>query len=530
MSESLFQPFLKKHIDSIQPLAKEAHLADWELQTTGSTEARDRSIALNTQLAKIYSDPAEYAFLVSMNDFTFESPLLARQHKLLSDYYLSHQMEDAVLEETIRLQIEIEESFNNHRAEVRGRELSDNEVDGILLTSQDPALRRETWLASKTVGALVKDRLLDLIKLRNREAKLLGFADYYAMSLKLQELDEVRMFTILDDLNSECEPVWLEYRHNLDARLAEIFNCATESIRPWHHANRFFQETGTGEADINKYFVEKDLESLSSDFFATIGLPIDDLLKKADLYERPGKCQHAFCMDVDRSGDIKVLCNNRPNERWMGTMLHEFGHAIYDKYVDHNLPYLLRTPCHTLATESIALFMGRLSKNPDWLHFYADIDIDEAAQIASAAKRELSENLLVFMHWCFVMVHFERALYQYPDQDLDNLWWNLVEKYQKVKRPDGRSAPDWASKIHLASSPVYYHNYQLGEMVASQLLHHLHTVVLIGEPESSLVTSPKVGSYLKEAVFKSGALYEWETWLFNATGEKLNPKYFVDQL
>lgn len=530
MTESLFLPFLKKHLDRVQPLAKEAHLADWGLQTTGLTAARDRSIALNTELAKIYANPEEYAFLKSFKAGSLESPLIARQHKLLSDYYLSHQMEDSVLEEMIRLQIEIEENFNNHRAVVRGILLSDNEVDDILLESEDQSLRRETWLASKSVGRVVKDQLLELVRLRNREAKRLGFSDYYAMSLSLQELEEARLFSILNTLNTESEPSWNRFRSDLDNSLAKKFNCAPEDIRPWHHSNRFFQETGPGEADLNKYFLDNDLEALSAEFFAAIGLPIDDLLKRADLYERPGKCQHAFCMDIDRSGDIRVLCNNRANERWMGTMLHEFGHAVYDKFLDTDLPYLLRTPCHTLATESIALFMGRLSKNPDWLHRYAHVPLEEARQIAAAAQRELRENLLVFMHWCFVMVHFERELYRDPDQDLDTLWWDIVEKYQKVRRPDSRTAPDWASKIHLASSPVYYHNYQLGEMVASQLLHYLQTVVLEGEEASALVRSPKVGEYLKQKVFKTGALYEWETWLENATGEMLNPKYFVEHL
>ena len=34
---------------------------------------------------------------------------------------------------------------------------------------------------------------------------------------------------------------------------------------------------------------------------------------------------------------------------------------------------------------------------------------------------------------------------------------------------EGRTAPDWASKIHLAVAPVYYQSYLLGELLASQL-------------------------------------------------------------
>jgi peptidyl-dipeptidase A len=69
------------------------------------------------------------------------------------------------------------------------------------------------------------------------------------------------------------------------------------------------------------------------------------------------------------------------------------------------------------------------------------------------------------------MTRFERALYVDPEQDLNRLWWDLVERYQRVPRPDGRDEPDWASKIHIVSAPVYYHNYMLGELFASQLDH-----------------------------------------------------------
>lgn len=47
-------------------------------------------------------------------------------------------------------------------------------------------------------------------------------------------------------------------------------------------------------------------------------------------------------MSVDRGGDVRVLCNVKSNEKWMGTMLHEYGHAVYDKHVDRSLPWLLR--------------------------------------------------------------------------------------------------------------------------------------------------------------------------------------------
>src|SRR4029077_10097072 len=92
-----------------------------------------------------------------------------------------------------------------------------------------------------------------------------------------------------------------------------------------------------------------------------------------DLYGRDGKNQHAFCIDIDREGDIRVLCNVEPSERWMDTMLHEFGHGAYNQGVDGGLPWLLRDAAHALTTEGVAMLFGRLVRDPDWLGDVAEI-------------------------------------------------------------------------------------------------------------------------------------------------------------
>ena len=69
-----------------------------------------------------------------------------------------------------------------------------------------------------------------------------------------------------------------------------------------------------------------------------VGPPVD----LSDLYERAGKDQHAFCLDVDRAGDIRVLANLAPGEEWLDVLLHEVGHAVYDDHVDRALPWVLR--------------------------------------------------------------------------------------------------------------------------------------------------------------------------------------------
>jgi peptidyl-dipeptidase A len=525
-----FTDFLEKHVNEVRPLAREAALAWWEANVTGSEEAFERGASLHAQLMKIYAREDEYHLLQSIPNDSLSDPLSRRQHKLLLDEYRGHQMSEKVIDEIVQREKEIEKEYNTYRALFRGERVSDNTLREVLQNSNDSDERREAWEASKQIGERMAEAVRELVRIRNREARRLGFRDYYAMQLELQELDEQRLFDLLEELHRLSEEPFRRYKEKLDRRLAERFGVAVEDLRPWHYTDPFFQSPPPGDVDLNPLFEDKDIEAIACAFYADVGLPVEPILERSDLYEKEGKSQHAFCIDIDREGDVRILCNLRPNERWMGTMLHELGHAVYDYYIDRSLPYVLRTPAHTLSTEAIAMLFGRMHRNTEWLKRYVGIPDEQAQAVAHPAIEEMQASLIVFTRWVLVMTHFERAMYADPDGDLNSLWWQLVERYQWLHKPEGRNAPDWAAKIHIALAPVYYQNYILGEMEASQLVHVLRTKVLAGEPADALVRSPKVGTFLRQKVFATGASVPWEEALEYATGERLNPAYFVAQM
>ena len=157
------------------------------------------------------------------------------------------------------------------------------------------------------------------------------------------------------------------------------------------------------------------------------------MLERSDLYPRDGKNQHAFCADIDRRHDVRVLANCEPGTRWLATMVHELGHAVYDLAIDSQLPWLLRQPAHTFTTEAIAMLHGRLVRDEAFLERFARVDpaIARDPRNVEMQRREL----LVFAPWVQVMTRFERELYRDPDQDLGAVWWQLVERYQRVAPP-----------------------------------------------------------------------------------------------
>ena len=76
-----------------------------------------------------------------------------------------------------------------------------------------------------------------------------------------------------------------------------------DDLRPWHYHDPFFQEApAIFAADFDSVYAKADILKLCRDFYAGIGLPIDDVIARSDLYEKPGKSPHAFCTDIDREG------------------------------------------------------------------------------------------------------------------------------------------------------------------------------------------------------------------------------------
>src|SRR5262249_13810577 len=148
-----------------------------------------------------------------------------------------------------------------------------------------------------------------------------------------------------------------------------------------------------------------------------------------------------------------------------------FGHAVYSsKNIPSTLPYVLRSESHILTTEGVAMMFERMAKSRACLEKLG-LKVANPKEFDDAAAKTLRYELLIFSRWCQVMLRFEKSMYENPEQDLNKLWWDLVEKYQMVKRPEGRDQPDYASKIHIVVAPVYYHNYMMGQLFASQVHH-----------------------------------------------------------
>jgi peptidyl-dipeptidase A len=533
--ETRAKRFVAHHETTVRPLEIEVGRCWWAANISGSDADYRKKEAAELRLNLLLADPKTFSELKAVKDSTgkLSDPVLQRQIEVLYLQYLGNQLDPDLLKAIVAKANAVEKAFNNYRPKVDGKELTDNDVRQILRTSKDSKQRQAAWEASKGVGSVVEADLKALVKLRNESARKLGYKDYHVMQLALAEQSQEQVLKLFDELDALTRGPFREAKAEIDAALAKNCGIKVSELRPWHYHDPFCQESpDVFGGDSEALFAKVDIQKVCREFYAGIGLPIDDVLKRSDLYAKKGKSPHAFCTDIDREGDVRVLANIVADKMWLSTMLHELGHAVYSsKNMPQSLPYVLRSESHCLTTEGVAMMFERFCDSAEWLEAMG-VKVPAPKQFNAAAAKVRRNRLLIFSRWCQVMLRFEKELYANPDQNLNDLWWTLVEKYQEVKRPGGRNAPDFGSKLHICSAPVYYHNYQLGELFAAQLHGAIvRDVLKRNDPATAVYVGNKaVGEFMRERVFFPGRGLDWNRLTRFATGEDLTPQAFAAEL
>ena len=529
--------FLADYQKELAKLEIKASLAAWTAANTGKKEDFDASAEASLALRKFHSDTETYARLKTLMAVRDDLPVKEGRALELSELaYRRNQLPADLLERMVELSTEIGRMFNTFRGEIDGKKLSNNDLLKMLREETDSARRGQIWQALKQVGPAVSPKLIELARLRNQAADKLGFDNFWEMHIRFQEHEPKQLLAIFDELEQLTGEPFATMKRKMDGELAKRFGVRSEEMKPWHYDNPFFQAAPpSASVDLDEFYRDKakeDIVEIAREFFDDVGLPIDDIIARSDLYEREGKDQHAFCISINRAEDVRTLCNIKPTAEWMDTMLHEEGHAVYDLLIDRSLPYNIREPSHIFTTEGVAMLFGALAKTPAWMVEYAGADKDRVNELSEAIYEQRRREQLIFARWTMVMLNFEKALYEDPEQDLNKLWWDYVERFQLLDRPADRDQPDWAAKPHFTIAPVYYHNYMLGELFAAQLRGKLAELAGHTGPTAELSFNGRkeFGDFLKRKVFAPGSTRPWPKFVRQATGNRLSAKYFAAEV
>lgn len=514
-----FEKFLETFVPKIEQKSTQLNKALWILETTGLQDAADLKAELDKEMRALFNDPDIYRQLTTWDkDLSLTDPLLKRQLNVLIRSFKQNQIPKKLLDAMADQEAALSQSYALFRPELEGIKVSENQLREILKKETDVPKRKAAWEASKKVGDLLAPQILSLVNLRNQAAKTLGYPDYFQMQLDLQEVDGQWLLKTLDDLSSRSEKAYHAVLQEIETEQSKRFSIPISELGPWAWSDPFSQEDPLDSHELDQLLDGIDITTRSVAFYEQMGIDVKPILSRSDMYERSGKSQHAFCIHIDRSGDIRTLNNVTPSIKWLETVLHELGHAIYELGLDPKLPWLLREPPHMISTEAMALIAGRQAYRSQALQILLGTAKPSLLQKADTSLRR---RQLIFSRWVMVMTAFESELYRDPQQDLNRLWWALVEKYQKIRPPESRAPhADWAAKYHIGLAPVYYFSYLLGEMFASAIQETLGTPTL---------AMPQAGQLLNEKLFRPGNRMTWGALIQFVTGKPLSADAWIQE-
>jgi peptidyl-dipeptidase A len=526
-AERAAQRLVARHVVRLQPLARELNHAYWSAARSGRAADYERVAGLEIRIRRLHADADVLRRLRALlADEGLRDTELRRQLELLVALFRENQLPAEQIAHLVRAGLALERAYAAHRFTLDGQPIAANGLYAVLAHSDDPERRRAAWEALQARGGALRAQLLAVVRQRNRAARGLGFTDYRRMRLELDEIDPDWLRELVAELDQRSRGLQAALMRRLRVRLARRWDIQPEAVAPWHFEDPEFQRPPTGDGlRLDPVFGQRSPVALAVGTARRLGFDPAPVLEGSDLEERPGKTPYAFCLALDRLGDVRLLANVRPGVQWTATMLHELGHGLFHAGVDPRLPWLLRQPAHPVVSEAVAVVLGRLVRQPVWLKRLLGLGEQRLRLAAPVLELRRRRARLVYLRHALVLVHFERGLYRDPDQDLDALWWRLKERYQGIARPAGHRGAGWAGQAHLVLAPASAHQGLLGHLLASQLERHL-----AAEFGAWPRLGPEVGDHLRRTLFAPGASLRWDALWHRRIGRAPGPEAFLEQL
>ena len=554
-TEQEAQLFLDSLTALLEPLERQAMQTYWEAATQNSDSLFEQYSQLEIRKSEIFSNPVAFQKIRHFHETAFRDHLLNRQVAIAYNEFRSNLADTSVLHDIARQYAVLSREYNQFQRMLDGVRVSPGRLREINATSSDPVLRQKAWEASKALGKVIEADFRKQVTLLNQLAHSSGFRNYYEMRLILQEEEPAEIEAVIEQFHTLAQPHYTAVKQQLDSILCGRFHIRADQLQPWHYLEPYMRGTSLISAvNPDDYYRNQDVIATARRFFNGMGFNVDEILQRSDLGERDNKYRAAFTIDISHNGTAQIMATIHNDESGMRSILHELGHAIHfqslnyelpyllldvpypahspkDKiYVNKELPYLLRNDAQMLIFEGVAAFFQDLTLNPNWVQQmfgWSDAQREEFRAHTTFLNRLMK---LSYLNYVQVLSRFEKALYENPDQDLNRLWWDYVGKYQQIRRPANRNQPDWAANYHLLLLPLYYHNYIMGDLFAAQLANAIAQDQKVTLDQLRYLDNPRIGHFLREKILSRGKLEPWNEQIEKATGEKLNPRYFIEQL
>jgi oligoendopeptidase F len=442
---------------------------------------------------------------------------------------------------------EIEGRLENERNNmVLGAMIDGNfeEMSSVALRSKirvesDEKVRKACYEGLGKIGDFVTEHgFVELVKVRNKMAKALGYQDYYDYKVTQAEgFGKDELFKILDTLEEGSRSIMRKARDRFAAEKGD-----PSALEPW---NLSFFMAGDVTKKMDPYFpFEKSVEQWGRSF-AKMNISYRGASMDLDLLDRKRKYSNGFChwpqpAWVKPDGTFQPAVTHftslaDPSIVGSGlvgltTLMHEAGHAAHMANVVQPSPLFSqeRAPTSVPYAELQSMFLDALVGDAAWRAKYA-ISREGIAIPWDIIQEDLeaSHPYKVFaLRGMIAVPYFEKALYEMDENELNaESIKSLADKIEHDIQ-GGLSPRPLLSVPHLLSDEAscYYHGYVLAEMAVHQ------TREFVIKRDGYIVDNPNIGPLFTEAYWKPGNSEPFLSLVEKCTGKPLSGDAWIEVL
>eukprot|EP00536_Pseudo-nitzschia_multiseries_P002496 jgi/Psemu1/235748/estExt_Genewise1.C_330129 len=408
----------------------------------------------------------------------------------------------------------------------------------VLTTASSESVRKSAYEGLRSIGPFVcSNGFLEIVQLRNKLARMLGFEDYYDYTVTNAEgFSKSKLFEILDGLEEGTRPLMVKARKTLEEMHGP------KALDPW---NKSYMMAGSVVKKMDPYFpFSKSVENYLRSY-AAMKIGYSNATMTLDLLDRKNKYSNGFChwpvpawvkpdgTHVPSQANFTSLADPAAVGSGMtalNTLMHEAGHAAHFANIVQPSPLFSqeRAPTSVAYAENQSMFLDSLVGDSAWRAKYAK-DLQGTPIPFNVIEEEIRSRhpFQVFgLRSMLCVSYFEKALYELPESELTPDKVQALADEIEIRIQGGLSPRPLLSVPHLVSDEAscYYQGYTLAEMSVHQTRKYFK------DKYGYIVDNPMVGPTLTDAYWKCGNSKPFLQIVKDLTGKELAGDDWVDTL
>ncbi len=402
----------------------------------------------------------------------------------------------------------INDQLISFQPKFRGKNFSRNDLQETLRKEPDRTTRKAVFEeVQQPLARHLEPPVRELMKRRNAEARLIGFANFPDFYLELLGLTREKLFVLFDELEKFTNKPFQNFLEQGKQQLK------INRVEQWDLNFLAEQQLNLPEGA----FLEKDIITKVYEFLRLFGLDPAKLPVRLEICELPFG---GLCYSIKIPEDIRILYNPRNGYSYYRTLFHEFGHALHGIF-NRQENFILKREGGSF-NEGMAEVLVFFTQYPEWWVNQGGLTLNEAEDIQKGSQGRRLLRLRSLM----AQAKFEIEAYSNLDCDLDKLY---AENEARYLLTPFNPTPRFAASSFPTTHPIYRQNYVLAEVIAAQV--HASIREKYGNFWNlNQKGREEIFSFLEENFYAPGASIDWQEKIRLTTGEALNSKFLGTEL